>query len=95
MSLAENTLLTAHGLRLVRAGFVRERALAAFTAATIGAVRRQGRPGPDAAAQSLSGGNLQKFIVGREIRQRPERLHRGAADVGTRRRGGGRRSARR
>jgi simple sugar transport system ATP-binding protein len=28
--------------------------------------------GPDAAARSLSGGNLQKFIVGREIRQRPK-----------------------
>ena len=27
--------------------------------------------GPDAVARSLSGGNLQKFIVGREIRQRP------------------------
>ena len=30
--------------------------------------------GADAAAQSLSGGNLQKFIVGREIRQRPKVL---------------------
>ena len=28
--------------------------------------------GPDAAARSLSGGNLQKFIVGREIRQQPK-----------------------
>ena len=27
--------------------------------------------GPDAAARSLSGGNLQKYIVGREIRQQP------------------------
>ena len=27
--------------------------------------------GPEAAARSLSGGNLQKFIVGREIRQAP------------------------
>jgi len=27
--------------------------------------------GPDAAARSLSGGNLQKYIVGREIRQKP------------------------
>ncbi len=30
--------------------------------------------GPDAAAQSLSGGNLQKFIVGREIDARPRLL---------------------
>jgi simple sugar transport system ATP-binding protein len=29
-------------------------------------------PGPQAAARSLSGGNLQKFIVGREIRQQPK-----------------------
>ena len=70
MSLAENTLLTAHGARLVRGGFIRARALADFTAATI---ERFGvkAAGPAAAAQSLSGGNLQKFIVGREIRQRP------------------------
>ena len=31
-------------------------------------------PGPQAAARSLSGGNLQKYIVGREIRQRPKLL---------------------
>ena len=30
--------------------------------------------GPQAAARSLSGGNLQKFIVGREIRQQPKVL---------------------
>jgi simple sugar transport system ATP-binding protein len=30
--------------------------------------------GPDAAAKSLSGGNLQKFIVGREIDARPKLL---------------------
>src|SRR5690606_13383849 len=30
--------------------------------------------GPDAAAKSLSGGNLQKFIVGREIEARPRLL---------------------
>jgi len=30
--------------------------------------------GPDAAARSLSGGNLQKFIVGREIDARPKLL---------------------
>ncbi|WP_299021505.1 MULTISPECIES: ABC transporter ATP-binding protein [unclassified Tepidimonas] len=47
----------------------------------LGALRAQARDlieryrvkaaGPDAAAQSLSGGNLQKFIVGREIDARP------------------------
>ena len=30
--------------------------------------------GPDAAAKSLSGGNLQKFIVGREIEAKPRLL---------------------
>ena len=30
--------------------------------------------GPDSAAQSLSGGNLQKFIVGREIDAKPRLL---------------------
>jgi len=30
--------------------------------------------GPDAAAKSLSGGNLQKFIVGREIEAKPALL---------------------
>ena len=29
-------------------------------------------PGPHAAARSLSGGNLQKFVIGREVMQRPE-----------------------
>jgi len=31
-------------------------------------------PGPENAARSLSGGNLQKFVIGREIMQRPEVL---------------------
>jgi general nucleoside transport system ATP-binding protein len=31
-------------------------------------------PGPGNAARSLSGGNLQKFVVGREVLQRPEVL---------------------
>ena len=42
--------------------------------------------GPDAAARSLSGGNLQKFIVGREIRRQAQGDDRRAADVGRRRR---------
>jgi ABC-type uncharacterized transport system ATPase subunit len=31
-------------------------------------------PGPNNAARSLSGGNLQKFVIGREVLQRPEVL---------------------
>ena len=34
----------------------------------------QNANGPDAAAKSLSGGNLQKFIVGREIEAKPKLL---------------------
>jgi hypothetical protein len=48
--------------------------------------------GPDAAARSLSGGNLQKFIVGREIDARPKLLivsqPTWGVDVGRRRRSG-------
>ncbi len=73
MSLAENTLLTAHRQGLVAHGFIRNDAVRAAAAATIKEYRVKAG-GPDAIARSLSGGNLQKFIVGREIRQRPKVL---------------------
>ena len=71
MSLTENALLT--GLireRLAKGGFLdwvrarafAERIIAGFDVRT---------PGPDHAARSLSGGNLQKFVIGREILQKP------------------------
>jgi simple sugar transport system ATP-binding protein len=71
MSLAENALLTAYREGMVRRGFVRADVVRAYAMDTI---RTYGvrAGGPDAAARSLSGGNLQKFIVGREIRQRPK-----------------------
>ena len=71
MSLADNALLTAHREGLVRHGFIRAEAVQSYAAATI---KEYGvkAGGPDAAARSLSGGNLQKFIVGREIRQQPK-----------------------
>ena len=50
----------------VRGGAVRE-----YAAQTIGAYGVKAG-GPDATARSLSGGNLQKYIVGREIRQQPK-----------------------
>ena len=58
---------------MVARGFVRCGAGARLRAATI---REYGvkAGGAEAAARSLSGGNLQKFIVGREIRQRPKVL---------------------
>jgi len=71
MSLTENAMLTG----AVRMGFSRrgfldwpkargfaEDVIAAFDVRT---------PGPGNAARSLSGGNLQKFVIGREIRQAP------------------------
>ena len=70
MSLAENALLTAHRQALVRWGFIRFDAVRAYAQATIARFNVKA-PGPDAAARSLSGGNLQKYIVGREILQGP------------------------
>jgi simple sugar transport system ATP-binding protein len=71
MTLAENALLTAHRQGMLRHGLVMSGIAAEFTAACIsGFDVRCG--GTAAKAQSLSGGNLQKFIVGREIRQLPK-----------------------
>ncbi|WP_210527083.1 ABC transporter ATP-binding protein [Rubellimicrobium arenae] len=74
MTLTENAFLTGRVReRLARGGFVdwtgarsfAERVIRGFDVRT---------PGPGAAARSLSGGNLQKFVIGREILQRPEVL---------------------
>ncbi|HET9010200.1 MAG TPA: ABC transporter ATP-binding protein, partial [Gemmatimonadaceae bacterium] len=71
MSLAENALLTAHRQGLLRGAFVRADAVRDYAQATIDEFNVKAG-GPEAAARSLSGGNLQKFIVGREIRQAPK-----------------------
>ena len=71
MSLADNALLTAHRFGgMVRRGLVSARAASGYADQCIrdNDVRCGG---PGAAAQSLSGGNLQKYIVGRELRQAP------------------------
>jgi ABC-type uncharacterized transport system ATPase subunit len=70
MDLADNCVLTGASAGLVRHGLVQARAARAFARATIAqfAVKCDGE---QALAESLSGGNLQKFIVGREIRLRP------------------------
>ncbi|MEM9853725.1 MAG: ABC transporter ATP-binding protein [Pseudomonadota bacterium] len=74
LSLVENALLTADTReKLSRRGFIdwgdvrayAEKVIAAFDVRT---------PGPEAAAQSLSGGNLQKFVMGREMLQNPAAL---------------------
>ena len=66
MSLAENLLLTSHGSGLVRHGLIRSAETEAAASATMAAFDVKAG-GPLAAASSLSGGNLQKFIVGREV----------------------------
>jgi simple sugar transport system ATP-binding protein len=73
MSLAENVLLTTRIAPLVERGFVRATQVRARAQRTIAqfAVKAAG---VDAPAQSLSGGNLQKFIVGREIERAPKVL---------------------
>ena len=73
MSLADNALLTAHARGLVGHGLVRRERARDYARATIAAFDVKAS-GPDALAQTLSGGNLQKFILGREIRQAPRVL---------------------
>ena len=73
MSLVDNGLLTAHASGLSRFGLIRHAATRAFARRCIedNDVRCGGER---AVAGSLSGGNLQKFIVGREIALAPRVL---------------------
>ena len=73
MTLASNALLTAYGQGMVRHGIVRTAAVRAFAERCITEYTVK-CSGTEALAQSLSGGNLQKFIVGREIMQAPKLL---------------------
>ena len=73
MSLAQNALLTAHRSGMLRRGLIRADVIRAFAERCISAYRVK-CSGPGAPANSLSGGNLQKFIVGREILQAPKLL---------------------
>ncbi|MCV3738815.1 ABC transporter ATP-binding protein [Rhizobium sp. TRM96647] len=73
MSLVLNSLLTAHPLGLKRHGLVDRAKADAFTKDCISQYDVR-TPGPDAEAGALSGGNLQKFIVGREIMLAPRLL---------------------
>jgi ABC-type uncharacterized transport system ATPase subunit len=72
MSLAQNTLLT-RSEALGRAGWLRTGVMRGQAAALIERFKVKAG-GPPAPARSLSGGNLQKFIVGREIDARPRVL---------------------
>jgi len=73
MSLTRNALLTAHRLGMVRHGLIRLAASRAFTERCVHDFNVQ-CGGVEAEAKSLSGGNLQKFIVGREMLLAPKVL---------------------
>ncbi|GGL68301.1 ABC transporter ATP-binding protein [Wenxinia marina] len=74
MSLTENALLTG-GVRkgMIRKGFLDWGKARGFAEEVIRGFDVR-TPGPGAAARSLSGGNLQKFVIGREILQAPQVL---------------------
>jgi simple sugar transport system ATP-binding protein len=73
MSLSENALLTAHRRGFIRSGLIRFGLARQFAQRCIAEYGVK-CSGPEAEARSLSGGNLQKFIVGREILQVPRVL---------------------
>ncbi len=73
MSLIENALLTAHHAGMLRRGLIQFDKIAAFTRGCIDAYNVK-CGGETHEARSLSGGNLQKFIMGREILLRPKLL---------------------
>jgi simple sugar transport system ATP-binding protein len=72
MSLTENAMLTA-SLRegLDKGGFLDWPSAARFAQSVIDRFDVR-TPGTHVAARALSGGNLQKFVIGREVMQRPE-----------------------
>jgi len=73
MSLTENALLTAHGADMLRHGLIQFERIAAFARQCIADFNVK-CGGEEHAANSLSGGNLQKFIMGREILLAPKLL---------------------
>jgi simple sugar transport system ATP-binding protein len=74
MTLSENAFLTAfRRLKLARHGLIAEGPTEQYAGSIIGGFDVR-TTGPAAEAGSLSGGNMQKFIVGREILQKPSLL---------------------
>ncbi len=74
MTLSENAFLTGRRRqRLDWKGFIKRRSTANFARAIVSKFDVR-TPSVDLPARSLSGGNLQKFVIGREILQRPRVL---------------------
>ncbi len=73
LSLAQNMLLSHQNPQTVRRGFVRRPVLRALADGIIDRFRVKAH-GAQVAAASLSGGNLQKYIIGREVTRRPRVL---------------------
>src|SRR3546814_16313545 len=73
LSLAQNILLSHQGVATVRHGFIRHRAIGRLASDIIERFRVKAA-GPQAQAGSLSGGNLQKYIIGRSVHSRPTAL---------------------
>jgi general nucleoside transport system ATP-binding protein len=73
LPLTDNALLTAHDRGLVRRGLVQWQREAAFAQACVDEFDVR-TPSVQAEAGALSGGNLQKFIMGREIMLEPRLL---------------------
>ena len=74
LSLADNLLLTSTGSQHLQVHGLRKPQRAAALAATIIEQHDVRCPGESSLAQSLSGGNLQKFITGRELAKAPRIL---------------------
>ncbi|WP_299292490.1 ABC transporter ATP-binding protein [uncultured Tateyamaria sp.] len=74
MSLTENAMLTGAAREgLARRGLLDWAKTRAFAQRIISDFDVR-TPGPENAARSLSGGNLQKFVIGREVLQKPDVL---------------------
>jgi simple sugar transport system ATP-binding protein len=73
LPLSDNALLTGHRLGMVNYGFIRKRARDLFAEQCIAELNVH-CAGSGAMATNLSGGNLQKFIIGRELLLQPKLL---------------------
>lgn len=73
LSLAENILLSHQTRATVAKGFIKNRAIQGLATDIIRRFKVKA-PGAYAQAESLSGGNLQKYIIGREVARKPKVL---------------------